>query len=88
MPDLREVAGPELLGASEPPGDRRLARWRCRVQQGGEQGPGPEQDHGRPGCALEDVVQGGAQVVIRGRQGQHDPDGSGVIGHLGHVQVA
>jgi hypothetical protein len=37
MPDHREVAGAELLGALEPPSDRRLACRRCRVQHGGEQ---------------------------------------------------
>jgi hypothetical protein len=88
MPDQREVAGAELIGAVEPSGDRRLARWRCRVQQGGEQGPCPQQDHGGLGCGLDEIVQGGAQVVVAGRQGQHDPDIPGVIGHLSHVQVA
>ena len=37
MPDHREAGGAKLLGTMEPPGDRRLARLRCRVQQGSEQ---------------------------------------------------
>ena len=87
MPDQREVGGAEFFGAVEPPGDRRLAgRW-CGGEQGGEQGPCAQQDHGGLGCGFDEVVQAGAQVVIPGRQGQHDPGSPGVIGHLGYVQV-
>jgi hypothetical protein len=56
MPDQREVSGRELFGTMEPPGDRRLTLRRGGVQQAGEQGPGPQQRHGRPGGGLDEIV--------------------------------
>ena len=57
MPGQREVAGPKLLGAVEPPGDRRPARRRGGAQQAGEQAPCPQQHHGRPGRGLDEIIQ-------------------------------
>ena len=55
-PDHREVADRELLGAVQPPGDRGPALRRRGVQQAGEQGLCLQQDHGRVGAGLDEIV--------------------------------
>jgi hypothetical protein len=67
---------PQLLSPRQPPRDWRLARRRCRVEQAGEQDPGPQQDHERPGRGLDEVVQ--ADPLIQccwayARAGRHPP---------------
>jgi len=79
-PDEREVAGCELFGATEAPGDRGPALRRGGVQQAGEQGPGAQQHHGGPRTGLDEIVQSDPQVVIPGRKRQYHPDRPGVIG--------
>jgi len=48
----------------------------------------PQKHHRGLGTGLHEVVQGCLQVVIPRREGQDDPDDPGIIGYLGHVQVA
>jgi len=70
MPDQREVAGAELLGAVEPPGDRRLARWRCRVQHGGEQGPPGDVSGSLPLVCRLAGIRAGSAMCLRVLPGQ------------------